>query len=126
MVFQDAQKVARVHLEISFETFGHEGHELLEVAELTYCLNHLRVLHSLQVLFELASERLPESCFKLPQLFREALELRVVLALEQATLLHICEGPTLSIDLALEPFLRCVLDRGDKLARAVQELGVDD
>ena len=51
LVLENAQKIARIHLKVRTKTFGHEGHESLEVAELIDCLDDLRILYSLHIFF---------------------------------------------------------------------------
>ena len=57
LIFKDAHEIAWVHLKVCTESFGHEGHKSLKVAELTHSLGwRFRVLHTLQILFKLARE----------------------------------------------------------------------
>jgi len=51
LVLQDAEEVARVNLKVSAKTLAQKGHQLLEVAKLRHGVDHLRVLHPLQILF---------------------------------------------------------------------------
>ena len=49
LVLENAEEVAGLHLELCAETFGHERHELLEVAKLAHSLNDLGVLYTLEI-----------------------------------------------------------------------------
>lgn len=56
LILEDAHEIACIHLKVCTQSFGHERHKSLEVAELTHCLDDLGVLHTFQILFKLARE----------------------------------------------------------------------
>ena len=111
LVFKNREKIRRVHLEVSSETFCHQSHQALEVTELSDCSDHeSRVLDLAEVLFELLKEGLSLAYLKVSEFFCETTFFRVKFALNQTSFLSRCKSAALSVDVGFVPVVGCLLD----------------